>query len=114
MAQRFVSSKLHSEVQYPVCNYISYNHLSPTYRSYIAATSSVREPTTYSEAVTDTRWIDAMKTEIQALEDNKTWEITDLPPGKKPIGCRWVYKVEYKSTGKIERFKARLVAKGYS
>ncbi|KAH0691699.1 hypothetical protein KY289_019057 [Solanum tuberosum] len=48
------------------------------------------------------------------LTDNHTWEITDLPPGKKPIRCRWICKVKYKSTGEIERFKARLVAKGYS
>jgi len=40
--------------------------------------------------------------------------ITDLPQGKRPIGCRWIYKVKYKSTGEMERFKARLVAKGYS
>lgn len=55
-----------------------------------------------------------MQAEIHALEENKTWEITDLPAGKKPIGCMWIYKIKYKSTGKVERFKARLVGKGYS
>ncbi|XP_019260812.1 PREDICTED: uncharacterized protein LOC109238789 [Nicotiana attenuata] len=34
-----------------------------------------------------------MKAEIQALEDNKTWELVALPAGKTPIGCRWVYKI---------------------
>ncbi|KAL3378593.1 hypothetical protein AABB24_004490 [Solanum stoloniferum] len=56
----------------------------------------------------------AMKLEIQALEDNNTWEIVDLPPGKNAIGSKWVYKIKYKANGELERFKARLVAKGYS
>lgn len=30
------------------------------------------------------------------------------------IGCKWVYRVKYKSAGTIERYKVRLVAKGYT
>ena len=55
-----------------------------------------------------------MRLEIQALETNGTWTLTTLPKGKKPIGCKWVYKIKYHSDGTIERYKARLVAKGYT
>ncbi|XP_019173399.1 PREDICTED: uncharacterized protein LOC109168974 [Ipomoea nil] len=55
-----------------------------------------------------------MQAEINALVENKTWTLTDLPIGKSPIGCRWVYKVKHKADGSIERYKARLVAKGYT
>ncbi|XP_015160329.1 uncharacterized protein [Solanum tuberosum] len=107
----FVSLNTTKDVQYTLCNYISYDHLSPSYQCYIAATSTIKEPMSYAEAIKDKRWVDAMQTEIQALECNKTWELIDLPRGKRLIGCRWIYKVKYKSTGEIERFKARLVSK---
>lgn len=55
-----------------------------------------------------------MKLEIQALTDNNTWELVNLPTGKSPIGCKWVYKVKYKADGSIERYKARLMAKGFN
>ncbi|RVW94271.1 Retrovirus-related Pol polyprotein from transposon TNT 1-94 [Vitis vinifera] len=72
------------------------------------------EPTSYAEAASHSHWQEAMQSELAALEANHTWSLTSLPPGKKPIGCRWVYKIKRHSDGTIERFKARLVAKGYT
>ena len=43
-----------------------------------------------------------MAKEIEALELNQTGRVEDLPPGKKPINCKWVYKVKYNSDGSIE------------
>ena len=50
-----------------------------------------------------------MDAKIKALEANNTWTITSLPPGKKPIGCKWVSRVKYKLDGSVERYKVRLV-----
>ena len=55
-----------------------------------------------------------MNEEMKFLQKNETWELVDRPPGKKPIGCWWVYTVKCKPNGTIERFKVRLVAKGYT
>lgn len=60
------------------------------------------------------KWIDEMKMEITALEENDTQSLTKLPPGKTTIESKWVYKIKYKPNGEFERFKARLVAKGYT
>ena len=55
-----------------------------------------------------------MDKEIEALEVTNTWSLVPLPPGKRPIGCKWVYGVKYLPNGTIERYKARLVAKDFT
>lgn len=56
-----------------------------------------------------------MDEEMDSLKKNKIWFLSDLPEGKKAIGCRWIYKLKPGIPG-IEkpRHKSRLVAKGYS
>jgi hypothetical protein len=55
-----------------------------------------------------------MHLEIAALQATGTWSLVPLPSHKRPIGCKWVYKIKLKADGTVERYKARLVAKGYS
>ncbi|OIT01737.1 hypothetical protein A4A49_56751, partial [Nicotiana attenuata] len=73
---------------YPIADVVAYNSLSVQYQSFISKFSLETESKSYAEVAKDPRWIDAMKAEIQALEDNKTWEVVSLPPGKRAIGCR--------------------------
>ena len=37
-----------------------------------------------------------MSVKMEALEKNKTWEIVELPKGKNPMGCKWIFTVKYK------------------
>ncbi|GJU61826.1 ribonuclease H-like domain, reverse transcriptase, RNA-dependent DNA polymerase [Tanacetum coccineum] len=71
------------------------------------------EPTSYSMACKHEEWKKAMKTELDSIERNNTWTLVELPPGRKAIGLKWVYKVKKDPTGAVIKHKARLVAKGY-
>ncbi|KAH0707279.1 hypothetical protein KY290_011873 [Solanum tuberosum] len=91
--------------RYPLANYLSYDNTTSNYQCYLTKFSTLVEPQHFGQAVKDERWMQAMKLEIQALEDNNTWEIVDLPPRKNAIGSKWVYKIKYKANGELERFK---------
>ncbi|RVW87252.1 Retrovirus-related Pol polyprotein from transposon RE1 [Vitis vinifera] len=54
-----------------------------------ASIDSISVPKTVTEALNHPGWKNAMLEEICALEDNHTWQLVDLPQGKKVVGCKW-------------------------
>lgn len=58
-------------------------------------------------------WHDACEEEIKSIIKNKTWDLVDLPPGSKPIGLKWIFKIKKNADGSIQKYNSRLVAKGY-
>jgi hypothetical protein len=43
-----------------------------------------------------------------------TWVMEDLPEGRNPVGCKWVYNIKCDEHGNVIRYKARLVTQGFS
>ena len=82
--------------------------------SFIASLDSISLPNTFQEALSHPDWRNAMIKEMDALNENGTWNLVYLPTGKKAIGCRWVFAVKVNPDGSVARLKARLVAKGYA
>ena len=68
--------------------------------------SSIFIPTCYTQAMEHECWPKAMEAELQALEENHTWDIVSCPPNVKPIGSKWVYTVKLKSDGSLDRYTA--------
>ncbi len=49
--------------------------------------------------------------EIDSISHNQTWTLIELPPRKRPITTRWVYKVKNDPMGTPSKYNVRLVAK---
>lgn len=75
--------------------------------------AGIDEPTCYAQAIKEQHWKNAMDCEIEAIERNETWRLTDLPENRRAIDLKWVYKVKKDTNGEVMKHKARLVAKGY-
>jgi hypothetical protein len=52
------------------------------------------EPASFTEAEHNPSWRKAMMEEMDSIEENGTWSLIDLPPDRKPIGVKWVFKVK--------------------
>ena len=74
------------------------------------------EPTNYEEAMMSPdsdRLLEAMKSEIGSMYENKVWTLTDLPDDRRAIENKWIFKEKTDADGNVTIYKARLVAKGY-
>ena len=76
--------------------------------------TSTTNPTTFKEAVQSSKWRAATDLEIESIEQNETWELTNLPKGMKKMGVKWVFKTKLNENGEVDKYKARLVEKGYA
>ncbi|KAI3815113.1 hypothetical protein L1987_14769 [Smallanthus sonchifolius] len=85
-------------------------------REVIFAINLDDDPKTFTEAISSRDaplWKEAINDVMDSIIGNGTWELADLPKGKKPIGSKWIFKRKYHPDGSISSYKARLVAKGY-
>lgn len=54
------------------------------------------KPKSFRKAMESTdrdMWLKAARKEMKAHEDNGTWTLVELPPGRHVVGSRWVFKV---------------------
>ena len=74
------------------------------------------EPTNYKQAMMSldsAKWLEAMKSEIGSMYENKVWTLVDLPNDQRAIENKWIFKKKTGVDGNVTVYKARLVAKGF-
>ena len=65
------------------------------------------EPGTFAQAQHFPEWVLPMEQELTTLEQNGTWILTELPPGKRALTSKWVHKTKFRPDGSIKRHKDR-------
>jgi hypothetical protein len=74
------------------------------------------EPKCYEEAMqvhTKKKWEQGMKEEKYSLANNQTWDLVQLPTGKRSLYNKWAYKLKEEDGGE-NPYKARFVVKGFA
>ena len=54
-----------------------------------------------------------MKVKMDLLMSNQTWQLVELPKGKKALQNKWVYRIKEEHDGN-KRYKAKLIVEGFS
>jgi hypothetical protein len=99
---------------HPISNFVSFDHLSPSFKVFSLSVSSIVVPKSYREALSHLGWRKAMEEEMHALDLNHTWDLIPKPAGTSIVGCHWVFIVKQNPDGTVDHLKARLVAKGFT
>ena len=60
-----------------------------------------------------TKWLEAMKSEMGSMYENKVWTLVDLPDDRQAIENKWIFKKKTGGDGNVTVYKARLVAKDF-
>ena len=74
------------------------------------------EPTNYEEAMMSpdsAKWLEAMKSEMGSMYENKVWTLIDLPNDRRAIEIKWIFKRKTDADSSVTIYKARLVGKRF-
>ncbi|CAI7801141.1 unnamed protein product [Closterium sp. NIES-53] len=79
--------------------------------AFFSSVEMPRDPETLKEALESSdaeEWKKAMESELKSIEENDTWELVELPEGRKASTSKWLFKIKSDANGNIERYKSRL------
>ena len=67
------------------------------------------EPTNYEEAMMSpdsAKWLEAMKSEMGSMYENKVWTLVDLPDDRQAIENKWIFKRKTYADSSVTIYKA--------
>ena len=74
------------------------------------------EPTNYEEAMMgpdSVKWLEAMKSEMRSMYENKVWTLVVLPDDRQAIENKWIFKRKTDTDNSVTIYKSQIVEKGF-
>ena len=74
------------------------------------------EPMSCGEAMVgldSNKWLEAMKSEIGSMYENKVWTLVDLPDDRQAIENKWIFNKKTYANGNVTIYEARLVSRKF-
>ena len=59
-------------------------------------------------------WLVEMQMEMDQHVEIRTWDLVEIPEGRKEIGCQWVYAMKTMPEGEFEKYKAHIIMQGFT
>ena len=78
-----------------------YESSAPNSFSLFALFSQIDVPLTFEEVVEEEVWAQSMDEEMKSIEENRTWELVDVPKGKYVINIKWIYRTKKDVDGNV-------------
>ena len=69
------------------------------------------ESTNYGEAMVSqdsAKWLEAMKSKMGSMYENKVWTLVDLPDDRQAIENKWIFKKKTGADGNVTVYKLDL------
>nr|GFC37885.1 ribonuclease H-like domain-containing protein [Tanacetum cinerariifolium] len=74
-----------SKVKYGLEKYVNYSHLLKDNCCFASVLNKSFKPKSFEEAAKHQPWVNAINSKMDALYRNNTWDLVDLPKGRKSI-----------------------------
>jgi hypothetical protein len=83
----------------------------------MAPPRDMKMPMSLKQAFNDpafgTQWREAAAVELAGLQAKNAYVAVKLPPGKKPLSMKPIFKIKFNADGTLDKFKIRLVVGGH-
>ncbi|XP_024024098.1 uncharacterized protein LOC112092356 [Morus notabilis] len=74
---------------HPISKFVSQENLTNGFQAFVSNLNNIEILKNVQKALAIPEWRNVVMEEMRALKKNETWDVMELPRGKKTMGCKW-------------------------